>query len=85
MVPRTPMRTRRCPIAPLVAGSVMRRGPADCARARPLDGGASRLVRPYLAAWEDEERARLRRDTLRWVTYGVDLDVRDIHRTLEPA
>lgn len=36
----------------------------------PLDGGASPLVRPYLVAWEGEERSRSRRD---------------IHRTLEPA
>ncbi|MEV7196827.1 hypothetical protein AB0N81_34255 [Streptomyces sp. NPDC093510] len=54
----------------------------------PLDGAASRLVRPYLAACEDEERTRLqrlRRDTLWCATYGIDLDTRDIHRALEVA
>ncbi|MGA4849377.1 hypothetical protein ACOBQB_25120 [Streptomyces sp. G5(2025)] len=54
----------------------------------PLDGAASRLIRPYLAACEDEEKARLqrlRRDTLWCATYGIDLDARNIHRALEVA
>ncbi|EKX65761.1 hypothetical protein Sipo8835_03445 [Streptomyces ipomoeae] len=52
----------------------------------PIDGASTRLVRPYLAAHEREEKARiqrLRRDTLWCATYGVDLDNRDIHAWLE--
>ena len=52
----------------------------------PIDGASTRLVRPYLAAHECEEKARiqrLRRDTLWCATCGVDLDVRDIHAWLE--
>ncbi|MEU9637320.1 hypothetical protein AB0D80_23530 [Streptomyces tendae] len=48
----------------------------------PIDGAATRLVRPYLTAYEQEEMARiqrLRRDILWCATYGVDLDTRDIH------
>ncbi|GAA2495970.1 hypothetical protein [Streptomyces gobitricini] len=50
----------------------------------PRDGGASALVRPYVRAYEREEADRVRRwrrDVLLLATYGVDLDVRDIHRT----
>ncbi|MFI2204539.1 hypothetical protein ACH47Z_27885 [Streptomyces sp. NPDC020192] len=46
------------------------------------------LVRPYLAAYEREEKARiqrLRRDILWCATYGVDLDTRDIHARLGAA
>lgn len=52
----------------------------------PIDGSSTRLVRPYLAAHEREEKVWvqwLRRDTLWCATYGVDLDVRDIHAWLE--
>lgn len=54
----------------------------------PLDGTATPLVRPYLAIYEREEQARLhrlRRDTLWWATYGIDLDTRDVHARLEVA
>lgn len=45
-------------------------------------------VRPYLTAYEREEKARLqrlRRDTLWLAAYGVDLDTRDIHACLGEA
>ncbi|WP_217143744.1 hypothetical protein [Streptomyces sp. AC627_RSS907] len=48
----------------------------------PIDGASTPLVRPYLTAYERDEKVRiqrLRRDILRCATYGVDLDVRDIH------
>ncbi|QFX83456.1 hypothetical protein GEV49_23050 [Streptomyces sp. SYP-A7193] len=48
----------------------------------PIDGTSTRLVRPYLTAYERDEKARvqrLRRDVLWCATYGVDLDSRDIH------
>ncbi|MEU3900931.1 hypothetical protein [Streptomyces sp. NPDC045251] len=48
----------------------------------PLDGSPTPLVRPYLTAYERDEKARiqrLRRDILWCATYGVDLDTRDIH------
>ncbi|MGX4691705.1 hypothetical protein [Streptomyces sp. JNUCC 63] len=51
----------------------------------PIDGAATVLVRPYLTAYEREEKARiqrLRRDALWCATYGVDLDTRDIHACL---
>ncbi|MFI7016244.1 hypothetical protein [Streptomyces sp. NPDC050164] len=54
----------------------------------PLDGTATPLVRPYLTAYEREEKARLqrlRRDTLWLAAYGVDLDTRDIHACLREA
>jgi hypothetical protein len=54
----------------------------------PLDGTATPLIRPYLTAYEREEKARLqrlRRDTLWCATYGIDLDTRDIHACLEAA
>jgi len=54
----------------------------------PIDGASTPLVRPYLTAHEREEKARLqrlRRDTLWWATYGVDLDTRDIHACLGAA
>ncbi len=47
-----------------------------------IDGESSPLVRPYVASVEQEEKARiqrLRRDILWCATYGVDLDLRDIH------
>ncbi|GHJ02643.1 hypothetical protein TPA0906_45080 [Streptomyces olivaceus] len=47
-----------------------------------IDGSSTPLVRPYLAAYEHEEKVRiqrLRRDILWCATYGVDLDTRDIH------
>lgn len=70
--------------------------PSDCsplaptvqAWYEPIDGTTTRLVRPYLAAYEREEKVRLqrlRRDTLWCATYGVDLDTRDIHARLEAA
>ncbi|MFC7894661.1 hypothetical protein [Streptomyces sp. NPDC057381] len=48
----------------------------------PIDGSSTPLVRPYLTAYERDEKARiqrLRRDILWCATYGVDLDTRDIH------
>ncbi len=48
----------------------------------PIDGLSTPLVRPYLTAYEHDEKARiqrLRRDILWCATYGVDLDTRDIH------
>ncbi|WP_134654759.1 hypothetical protein [Streptomyces sp. H23] len=48
----------------------------------PIGGAGTRLVRPYLTAYERDEKARiqrLRRDILWCATYGVDLDSRDIH------
>ncbi|MFD4258794.1 hypothetical protein ACFWR9_14445 [Streptomyces sp. NPDC058534] len=48
----------------------------------PIDGNSTPLVRPYLTAYERDEKARiqrLRRDILWCATYGVDLDARDIH------
>ncbi|MFI9170741.1 hypothetical protein [Streptomyces lincolnensis] len=54
----------------------------------PIDGAESPLVRPYLTAYEHEEKARLqrlRRDTLWCATYGIDLDTRDIHAVLGAA
>ncbi|MFF3871364.1 hypothetical protein [Streptomyces sp. NPDC001978] len=47
----------------------------------PIDGTATPFVRPYLTAYEREEKARLqrlRRDALWLATYGVDLDIHDI-------
>ncbi|MGW3644950.1 hypothetical protein [Streptomyces sp. NPDC000878] len=54
----------------------------------PIDGTTTVLVRPYLAAYEHEETARLqrlRRDTPWFAAYGVDLDALDVHRQLEVA
>ncbi|MEU1690590.1 hypothetical protein [Streptomyces hirsutus] len=54
----------------------------------PIDGASTPLVRPYLAAHERDEKARvqrLRRDILWCATYGVDLDMRDIHVGLGTA
>lgn len=54
----------------------------------PIDGTSTPLVRPYLTAYEHEEKARLqrlRRDALWWATYGVDLDTLDIHAVLGAA
>ncbi|MFI1730194.1 hypothetical protein ACH40E_13345 [Streptomyces acidicola] len=54
----------------------------------PIDGTSTPLVRPYLRAYEREEKARvqrLRRDSLWCATYGVDLDTRDIHAHLGAA
>ncbi|MFF0161530.1 hypothetical protein ACFYRY_28905 [Streptomyces sp. NPDC005263] len=54
----------------------------------PIDATSTPLVRPYLAAREREEEARLqqvRRDTPWWATYGVDLDARDLHACLGVA
>ncbi|MDO0914307.1 hypothetical protein QQM39_26800 [Streptomyces sp. DT2A-34] len=54
----------------------------------PIDGATTALVRPYLAAYESEEKVRLqrlRRDILWCATYGVDLDTRDIHACLGAA
>ncbi|MDQ1049004.1 hypothetical protein QFZ76_007240 [Streptomyces sp. V4I2] len=64
--------------------------PAPTVRAwhTPIDGASTPLVRPYLAAHEREEEARLQRlgrDTLWCTAYGVDLDVRDIHAVLGAA
>lgn len=72
---------RRMPPRPPVAPSVR-------SWYEPIDGAATRLVRPYLTAYEREEKARLqrlRRDTLWLATYGVDLDTRDIHGCLGAA
>ncbi|MCD7440418.1 hypothetical protein K4B79_19600 [Streptomyces lincolnensis] len=69
-----------------------RRTPAIAPTVRPwyepIDGAESPLVRPYLTAYEHEEKARLqrlRRDTLWCAAYGVDLDTRDIHAVLGGA
>ncbi len=54
----------------------------------PIDGTSTPLVRPYLTAYERDEKARiqrLRRDILWCATYGVDLDIRDIHARPEVA
>ncbi|CAM5727417.1 hypothetical protein [Streptomyces hirsutus] len=54
----------------------------------PIDGTSTTLVRPYLAAHERDEKVRvqrLRRDILWCATYGVDLDMRDIHAGLGAA
>ncbi|MBA2808655.1 hypothetical protein E0500_014925 [Streptomyces sp. KM273126] len=54
----------------------------------PVDGTSTPLVRPYLQAHEREEEARiqrLRRDSLRCATYGLDLDTHDIHSHLGAA
>jgi len=54
----------------------------------PIDGAATALVRPYLDAYEQGEKARvqrLRRDALWCATYGLDLDTRYIHNRLEAA
>ncbi len=54
----------------------------------PIDGASTPLVRPYLTAYERDEKARiqrLRRDILWCATYGVDLDTRDIHARPEVA
>ncbi|MER7961739.1 hypothetical protein [Streptomyces ardesiacus] len=54
----------------------------------PIDGTSTPLVRPYLTAYERDEKARiqrLRRDILWCATYGVDLDTRDIHAHPEVA
>ncbi|WP_181802596.1 hypothetical protein [Streptomyces shenzhenensis] len=51
-------------------------------RDAPIDGASTPLVRPYLTAYEREEKARiqrLRRDTFWCATYGVTLDTRDIY------
>ncbi|WP_328632178.1 hypothetical protein [Streptomyces sp. NBC_00356] len=48
----------------------------------PLDGADNALIRPYLHALEADAKARLqrmRRDALWCATYGVDIDVRQIH------
>ncbi|GAA2597713.1 hypothetical protein GCM10010304_51010 [Streptomyces roseoviolaceus] len=64
--------------------------PAPTVRAwyEPIDGSATPLVRPYLTAYEREEKARLqrlRRDTLWLAAYAVDLDNRDVHACLREA
>lgn len=56
--------------------------PTDRPRCEPIDGASTPLVRPYLTAYEQEEKARiqrLRRDILWCATHGIDLDTRDIH------
>ncbi|MGW0884498.1 hypothetical protein [Streptomyces sp. NPDC002671] len=68
---------RRTPVAPSVRPWY-----------EPIDGTSTPLVRPYLTAYEREEKARiqrLRRDILWCATYGVDLDTRDIHACLGAA
>ncbi|MEU6507358.1 hypothetical protein [Streptomyces sp. NPDC046942] len=64
--------------------------PAPAVRAWdiPIDGASTPLVRPYLDAYEREEKARiqrLRRDILCCATYGIELDTRDIHACLGVA
>lgn len=54
----------------------------------PIDGTSIPLVRPYLTAHERDEKVRgqrMRRDILWCATYGVDLDMRDIHAGLGVA
>jgi hypothetical protein len=54
----------------------------------PIDGATTPLVRPYLHAYEHDEKTRLqrlRREALWYATYGIDLDTRDIHNWLEAA
>ncbi|MDX2825419.1 hypothetical protein PV416_31170 [Streptomyces ipomoeae] len=77
--PHPPQESQPGPLRALIAPTVQ-------AWYEPIDGASTRLVRPYLAAHEREEKARiqrLRRDTLWCATYGVDLDNRDIHAWLE--
>ncbi|WP_200309609.1 hypothetical protein [Streptomyces adelaidensis] len=67
----------RCTLAPTVQ-----------AWYEPIDGASTGLVRPYLAAHEREEKARiqrLRRYILWCAMYGVDLDNRNIHAGLGAA
>ncbi|KPI05890.1 hypothetical protein OK074_4380 [Actinobacteria bacterium OK074] len=45
----------------------------------PLDGAASRLVRPYVCARETAARWRRRTALVLAADFGVDLDTRDIH------
>lgn len=85
--PRPPTRSA----APVTPRSKSPR-PAIAATVRawyePIDGAATQLVRPYIKAYERDEKARiqrLRRDTLWCATYGIDLDTRDIHSRLEAA
>jgi len=66
------------------------RHPAPTVRSwyEPLDGADAALLRPYLTAYDHEEKVRLqrlRRDALWLATYGVDLDTRDIHACLGAA
>lgn len=59
---------------------------ASIDRAAPLSDQSQAESAP--TAHEREEKARLqrlRRDTLWWATYGVDLDTRDIHACLGAA
>ena len=54
----------------------------------PIDGTTTALVRPYLAAYECDERAhfqQLRRDTLRHATYDVIPDSQGIYGRLGAA
>ncbi|WP_369036631.1 hypothetical protein [Streptomyces adonidis] len=52
----------------------------------PIDGTATALVRPYLAAYECDERAhfqQVRRDTLWYAACDVTPDSQGIHGRLE--
>ncbi|NEA61149.1 hypothetical protein [Streptomyces sp. SID12488] len=52
---------------------------------QPIDGAATALVRPYLTAYECDERAHLQRrglDALGHTTYGVVPDPQVIHGRL---
>lgn len=89
-----PARQRSQPLAihrpPSVSKHVQPSTPAPATRwwNEPIDGTSTPLVRPYLTAYERDEKARiqrLRRDILWCATYGVDLDTRDIHARPEVA
>nr|WSY52312.1 hypothetical protein OG999_20785 [Streptomyces sp. NBC_00886] len=75
---------RRPAVSPYERGTPSRPTVASTVRAwyEPIDGSATTLVRPYLAAYEREEKARSQRprcDALRLAAYGIDLDIRAIH------
>ncbi len=84
----------RRPVAPVAQAvppfGLPRPVPAPTVRPwyEPIDGASTALVRPYLQAYDREEKARLqrlRRDSLWCATYGIDLDTRDIHAHLGAA
>ncbi|MER6150568.1 hypothetical protein ACWGPD_23295 [Streptomyces hirsutus] len=76
------------PRAPGSAAGDAAIAPADRCWYTPIDGTSTPLVRPYLDAHERDEEVRVQRlcrDILWCATYGVDLDMRDIHAGLGAA
>ncbi|WP_409470330.1 hypothetical protein [Streptomyces sp. HC307] len=51
----------------------------------PLDGNASRLVRPYLLDTAEHRRQRERRRAARLATLGIDVGPKHIHGARVPA